>query len=796
MIIDYFYPNRDGDELPHLYERTRGEDKIVKTRTITPEDPEYQLPFCWVPVHCKQEKRISARYPRTDFWLNKQAIGIDGTKLMKMTTQNPHDLWNIKEEIQNSGGTTYEADIQYVDQYLIKQYPNKIPNFIPRIWYFDLEWDIEEGFTTVMAVCDSFSKHPVVFAWNEEKAALLEQGLPSFTEEWIDREGGYLLKLYGSEGAMHEGFLQYLDECDPDILTAHWISGADLPHLMERLEDPDRLSPINQVDRPSRIHGKYKETQQPIRGRLVFDTAARGLASGSGFESIWQKSGRGQMSSRKLDWVAKELDLGEKLTNRIEGMTVRNGWRDYFDEFVDYCLVDATLLRDIDNKLHAIEFFVAMQQLCGVSFASTHKVSRYFRGLIGRRTELKAPSSRPQTRVDLQAAYIPDPKWGRYENVALLDFASWYPNIILSLNLSWETKRQAGGEGIKSIGNGTHWDQTKEGLLPSVVREMLTLRKEYKALMEAAKTPDDRMGYDMLQTATKVAVNALYGMVSMHKIGGMWSDLDIGSTITYKGREGIRLLLTESEEMGYKSLYGHTDSAFVQVPFDEAKELAIKLTKKGQKELNMPHLDVELEAYFDYWVSAKVKNRIFGIKSWPESEKGQMKVTGFELKAANAAPISKKVQKIAFQLIGAGAEEEEVSNALRPVATQLRNGEIPKEELAPFGRIKRNLSTYGKKNIDGRTSTTPNVVQAARFYNKHIATEDPFNAGDGAQWVYVRNEESKVIAFRDPSEIEKYELDYDIMVTKLIKAKLESVYDIMGWDIKVAAGAPIPKVYW
>ena len=276
----------------------------------------------------------------------------------------------------------------------------------------------------------------------------------------------------------------------------------------------------------------------------------------------------------------------------------------------------------------------------------------------------------------------------------------------------------------------------------------------------------------------------------------MWSDLDIGSTIPYKGREGIRLLLTESEEMGYKSLYGHTDSAFVQVPFDEAKELAIKLTKKGQKELNMPHLDVELEAYFDYWVSAKVKNRYFGIKSWPESEKGQMKVTGFELKAANAAPISKKVQKIAFQLIGAGAEEEEVSNALRPVATQLRNGEIPIEELAPFGRIKRNLSTYGKKNIDGRTSTTPNVVQAARFYNKHIATDDPFNAGDGAQWVYVRNEESKVIAFRDPSEIEKYELDYDIMVTKLIKAKLESVYDIMGWDIKVAAGAPIPKVYW
>ena len=46
---------------------------------------------------------------------------------------------------------------------------------------------------------------------------------------------------------------------------------------------------------------------------------------------------------------------------------------------------------------------------------------------------------------------------------------------------------------------------------------------------------------------------------------------------------GLQLLLTESEEMGYKSLYGHTDSAFVQVPFDEAKELAIKLTESRQQ---------------------------------------------------------------------------------------------------------------------------------------------------------------------------------------------------------------------
>ena len=95
----------------------------------------------------------------------------------------------------------------------------------------------------------------------------------------------------------------------------------------------------------------------------------------------------------------------------------------------------------------------------------------------------------------------------------------------------------------------------------------------------------------------------------MGKIGGMWSDLDIGRTITYMGRESIKFVLAESERQGYRGLYGHTDSAFIQVPFDEAENLAAHLTQESRKQLDMPYMDVELEAYFDYWISAETKNR-------------------------------------------------------------------------------------------------------------------------------------------------------------------------------------------
>ena len=786
MIVDWFHPDFDRTELPHIYERTRGADGVLKERIITAEDDDYIKPFCWVrkDINPRLQSRVCADFQGTEFHFDEEAEGIDGVPLIKMTTTSPDNLWNIKDRID-----TYEADLDYRDQYIINRYPDGIPEFIPRIWYYDLEWDVKEDFTTVMAVVDTFEDHPVVFAWKE--------GVDYFSTDWIDRHGGYVLHLYGSEAAMHEGFLQYLDACNPDILVAHAGNWADLPHLTRRLEDMNRLSPLHYMT-PLREGGQgfYDDTAQPLRGRLVYDSAARGM-TGSGFESIWQKSGRGQMSSRKLDWVAQRLELGEKLTNRIEGMTVHNGWREYFDEFVDYCLVDTTLLRDVDEKLHAIDFHLAMQQLCGVAFPSTNKVTRYFRGLIARRTDKKAPSGRANSREELQAAFIPDPKYGRHEGVALVDYASLYPNIILSDNLSWETKRRHGGEGIKSVGNGTYWDQTKQGLLPSVVVEMLALRKEYKKKMYEATDPDEKLGYDMLQTATKVAVNALYGMVSMRKIGGMWSDLDIGKTITYRGRESIKFLMSESEEQGYNALYGHTDSAFIQVPFDEAEALAKHLTKSAQEKLDMPYLDVELEAYFDYWISTRTKNRYFGIKTWPESEKGKMKVTGFELKAANAAPITKQVQDIAFNLIGTGASEDEVNSAIRPIVNSLRDGTVSVEDIATFGRIKKAFHQY--------TSVVPMAVRAAKYYNDNMQPDEPFRPGDGAQWVYISStpetlpnqvEFSKrkpmwaeVVAFRDPSEIEDFDIDYETITEKMIHKKLESVYSTMEWKLDSLSGS-------
>jgi DNA polymerase elongation subunit (family B) len=505
-----------------------------------------------------------------------------------------------------------------------------------------------------------------------------------------------------------------------------------------------------------------------------------------------------------LNTIAESLGLGSKLTEDIEGMTVHNGWYDYWSDFVDYCLLDTTLLRDIDKKLNAIDFFLATQQLCGVSFGSTHKVTRYFRGLIGRRTDKKAKSAINVQREALTAAHIPDPIPGRHEGVAIVDYASLYPNIILSDNLCYLTKRDHPTTTTKTLENGSHWCQKEKGLLPAIVEEMLALRAEYKKLMREATDPDVQLGYDMMQTAAKVLVNALYGMTGMKFLQGMWIDNDIAAAITHRGRECIHHLLSESEAQGYKSLYGHTDSAFIQVPFDKATLLAEHLTKTAQEKLQLKTMEVELEAYFDYWTTAPIKNRYFGIKVWPEKSKGEMKIAGYEIKASSSSRLTKQIQDKAMQLIATGADETTVTDVLREVSLAVKNGEIPIDDVVSSSRIRRPLNKYDKP--------TPGI-RAAMYYNEHVAKnkDEKWREDDSVTWTYVNGfvgdtpdyytlngerEKAKYIAFRDKAELENYSIDWEKVLSVMVKSKLLRIYESLDWGLGVAAGDTIPKSYF
>ena len=211
-------------------------------------------------------------------------------------------------------------------------------------------------------------------------------------------------------------------------------------------------------------------------------------------------------------------------------------------------------------------------------------------------------------------------------------------------------------------------------------------------------------------------------------------------------------------------------------------------------------MDVELETYFDYWTTAPVKNRYFGYKTWPESDAGQLKVSGYEIKASSSAPITKEIQETAMRLIGHGAEEEEVTETLRTLSLAVKNGEVPIKDTVCSTRLTKEPTKY--------ESPTPGA-KAALYYNQHCDGEK-WRKGDSVTWTYVKGfndvpdyvtikgqpAPATFVAFREEDELSNYIVDWDKVLDVLVKSKLKRLYESVGWDIAAAAGDVVPKSYW
>lgn len=795
MIVDAYIPHYESRDV--LYCRWRDKDGSLIEKHVTDFEP-----YFWANASDRNKlvSMVSA-YPGARIDWNQMAVGRNKEELVKVLPYRHKDIWGMRKQVD-----TWEADMKLSDRYLIDSWA-QMPDWKPRVWHIDLEWDPKDKFTTVIGIADSQSGEHVAFCWSEESAEQLrdwESVETTRSMDWENSKGQvsdvtYRRVLCNSEKAIYTKFLDYLEECNPDVIVAHALMWADLPHIIARLSDRKvlgkdayrRLSPIGRVMKPDE-NGYKKPTMQPIAGRLCFDTAAS-LESGTGFERVWKDSGKPQLASRKLDFITGPdlLDYGGKLE-----MSVFTGWYERFDEFVDYCMRDVALLKRMDEDNHILAFFFALQRVCGVAFDSTHNVTRFARGLIGRRTDTKAPTNIDIEPEDYPGGHIPAPTPGRYQNVAVVDYKQLYPSIIQSHNLSWESRvdRELRFEDdVRELPDGTCWRQGKPALLPRIVTELVKLRDEYKGNMKTTSDPIERSGWNTMQLAVKRCMASLYGMCASTYWG--WAAPDIASAITACGREAVKFLMEESEKQGYNALYGHTDSAFVQIPFDEVPALAEHLTQTVQREHQASHFVVEFEAFMPYWVTGG-KNLYYGICSWPPEDEGKAKSARWG-KISTLSPVSRTLEKDVLNMLCKGADENEVVTHVREISLRIKSGDIDIPEVSGVTRIQKDLWEYAESvGVPG--------VKGARYYNLHLSdqfTHPIFKKGDSVKWVYAKSDPNgrhidDIVAYHEAEDLDGFTLDHDKMVQKLVVEKIKPMFKAMKWSTDYASGMPRPKTYW
>ena len=281
---------------------------------------------------------------------------------------------------------------------------------------------------------------------------------------------------------------------------------------------------------------------------------------------------------------------------------------------------------------------------------------------------------------------------------------------------------------------------------------------------------------------------SLYGMTA--HIGFGWADADIAHTILSEGRRCIRLLDSTATRLGYNVLYGFTDSAFIQVPQEDAEVLARRVTDAVQEATGNKMLFAELEAYISYWFFEK-KNKYAGMIVWPPENEGKMKTANF-LKGSSLAPISKVAERTALTLICQGENEAVVREEILKLALPVRKGDVNLKEVTKQTRISRAPKDY--KILSGAS-------KAAEYYNNNMSNGDPFKGGDSVRWTYVKSvpagkPPTQVVAYREDDEMDGYILDAKVILDKAIVSKLKGVFQVLGWDLGAATGEPRPATYW
>lgn len=394
--------------------------------------------------------------------------------------------------------------------------------------------------------------------------------LPNSNVYWFDSEID-LLK------AWREYFLQQ----NPDIVTGYNIKNFDFPYILDRaavhgLKEYGRLGRTDKISKPfnkqqsSNMFGSFDAKEIILDGRLIFDLL-HVVRRDHKLRSYSLNSVSVHFLGDQKEDVPPSLMLG--LQNESKETRAR---------IASYCLHDTYLPLQIFEKLNVLINYSELARVTHVpiNFFSTRGAAIKVLSQIYReasREDFVIPDiDINNDDNEYEGGYVMDPARGFYSDpIAVLDFTSLYPSIIISKNLCYTTlltRDQYGDLGGSKTPTGNYFccPQTKEGLLPRILRNLLKARKEAKALLKTTTDVTLKKSLDARQGALKIAANSIYGFTGS-KIGQL-PCIEISQSTTAFGREMISKTKSMIEERFSKKngfthdaevIYGDTDSVMI-----------------------------------------------------------------------------------------------------------------------------------------------------------------------------------------------------------------------------------------
>ena len=332
----------------------------------------------------------------------------------------------------------FESDVPETTRVLVDTYTDSdLPSEGITTLTFDIEVEMESGLPDTEK------------AENELTAIGLHDNISN--QYWVlvmDKSGKMVEKKtdkaivlpFTDERDMCRKFLDLYEGIAPDVVTGWNIDYFDIPYLFNRLK---RILGENQAKRLSPIGQAF---YSPYRSRWF-------LAGVSCLDylSLYKKFNYTELPNYRLDTVGR-LEVGK---GKIEYQgSLDDLFNQDIEKFIEYNLVDVEIVVELDKKLQFIDLCRGIAHAGHVPYEDFVYSSKYLEGAMLtylRRKNLVAPNKPKDRKEKLAAlkeageekfigAYVKDPIVGKYDWVYDLDLTSLYPSIIMTLNISPETK--------------------------------------------------------------------------------------------------------------------------------------------------------------------------------------------------------------------------------------------------------------------------------------------------------------------------------------------------------------------
>jgi len=371
-----------------------------------------------------------------------------------------------------------------------------------------------------------------------------------------------------------------------------------------------------------------------------------------------------------------------------------------------------------------------------------------------------------------RGGFIFEPKLGIHNNVVEVDFASMFPTLMATRNISAETIlcECCPNSSLRVPELGYNVCRKREGIVPKTLWLILKKRATYKELRNEAEDPELKEIYDQRQGALKWILVTCFGYLGYKN--ARFGKVDAHIAVCAFARDVLLKTVHMAEERGFEVVHGIVDSLWLKKEGAEPRDYAA-LCGAVSREVGVP-LNVEGRYRWIVFLPSKIHpgvpvlNRYYGV-----SDSGKIKVRGIEVRRTDTPKFIHDAQMDMIEILAKARNSKEFMERIPEALDTLRNhaeklieGKVEATDLLIAKRLSMQPNSYAHDVLQ--------AIAARQLMKEGVE----ISAGQAVQYLITNSQSKNAHRRVKPAQLLNLHVHYDLQ--KYLDLLLSSAGNILS----------------